>query len=205
MEEDGVEMNFPAAFRTKETAALFLVLIMRLLKDGGRAEIVLPDGFLFGEGVKTRIKKRLLERCNLHTIVRLPNDVFAPYTSISTNLLFFNKGKPTEEIWYFEHPMPDDRKHYSKTKPIEIKEFDLEKSWWYNREENEYAWKVSLEEIKQENYNLDFKNPHESEVKYGNPVKLLANYQQLLGEIAEKRNLLKNELESAIERTIDGF
>lgn len=139
MEEPGVESGFPVAFQTKETADLFLVLIMQLLKDGGRAAIVLPDGSLFGEGVKTRIKERLLETCNLHTIVRLPNGVFAPYTGINTNLLFFEKGKPTEEIWYFEHPLPDGYKQYTKTRPIRIEEFDLEKGWWDEREENEYA------------------------------------------------------------------
>ncbi len=105
MEEDGIEQNFPATIRTKETADLFLVLIMHLMKDGGRGAIVLPDGTLFGEGVKTRIKEELLTQCNLHTIVRLPNGVFAPYTGIKTNLLFFTKGEPTKEIWYYEHPL----------------------------------------------------------------------------------------------------
>ena len=99
--------NFPAQFQTKETADLFLALIVQLLKDGGKGAIVLPDGSLFGEGVKTRLKEHLLERCNLHTIVRLPNGVFAPYTGINTNLLFFTKGEPTKEVWYFEHPLPD--------------------------------------------------------------------------------------------------
>lgn len=138
MEEPGVEQNFPQKFRTKETADLFLVLIMRLLKEGGRAAIVLPDGSLFGEGVKTRIKEQLLDTCNLHTIVRLPNGVFAPYTGINTNLLFFEKGRPTTETWYFEHPLPGDRKQYSKTRPIELKEFELEKAWWPQRQENRH-------------------------------------------------------------------
>ncbi len=160
MEEDGIESNFPANFRTRETADLFLVLVVHLLKDGGRAGIVLPDGFLFGEGVKTRIKEELLEKCNLHTIVRLPNGVFAPYTGINTNLLFFNKGEPTKEIWYSEHPLPEGYKTYNKTKPIRIEEFDLEKAWWENREENQYAWRVSIDEIKGRNYNLDIKNPN---------------------------------------------
>ena len=105
-EEDGIEQNFPATYRTRETADLFLVLIMHLLKDGGRAALVLPDGTLFGEGVKTRIKERLLQECDLHTIVRLPNGVFNPYTGIKTNLLFFTKGRPTQEVWYYEHPYP---------------------------------------------------------------------------------------------------
>ncbi|MCF6093898.1 type I restriction-modification system subunit M [Microaerobacter geothermalis] len=162
IEEDGIQANFPASFRTKETADLFMVLILTLLKDGGRAAVVLPDGFLFGEGVKTRIKEKLLSECNLHTIVRLPNGVFAPYTGIRTNLLFFTKGEPTKEIWYFEHPYPEGQKSYSKTKPIRIEEFDLEKQWWGNRVENEYAWKVTVEEIRSINYNLDVKNPNKS-------------------------------------------
>jgi len=200
MEEDGIESNFPANFRTRETADLFLVLVMSLLKDEGRAGIVLPDGFLFGEGVKTRIKEDLLEKCNLHTIVRLPNGVFAPYTGINTNLLFFTKGEPTKEIWYFEHPLPEGYKTYNKTKPIRIEEFDLEKAWWEDREENQYAWRVPIEEIKKRNYNLDIKNPHQAENNIGNPKKLLAGYRQLLTEIADVRTSLKNELMDALNR-----
>ena len=158
-EEPGVETNFPQTFQAKETADLFLVMIMRLLKDGGRSGVVLPDGFLFGEGVKTRIKEKLLEECNLHTIVRLPNGVFSPYTDIQTNLLFFTKGEPTEEIWYFEHPFPEGYKKYTKTKPIRHEEFELEKAWWNDRIENEYAWKVSVNDIKKRNYNFDINNP----------------------------------------------
>ncbi|KAA9040839.1 N-6 DNA methylase [Ginsengibacter hankyongi] len=168
MEEDGIENNFPSQFRTRETANLFMALVIHLLKDGGRCGLVLPDGFLFGEGVATRIKENLLEKCNLHTIVRLPNGVFAPYTGIKTNLLFFTKGRPTKEVWYFEHPYPDGVKNYNKTKPINIKEFDLERKWWKEREENEYAWRVSVEELKKRDYNFDIKNPHaaEEEQKY---------------------------------------
>ncbi|KGK81785.1 hypothetical protein DP73_21195 [Desulfosporosinus sp. HMP52] len=159
IEEDGIETNFPEKFRTKETADLFMVLLMYLLKDGGRAGIVLPDGFLFGEGVKTAIKEKLLEEFNLHTIVRLPNGVFAPYTNINTNLLFLEKGKPTEEIWYYEHLLPYGYKNYTKTKPIRLEEFNLEKLWWNERVENKSAWRISIKEIKKQNYNLDFKNP----------------------------------------------
>lgn len=160
MEEDGIERNFPASYRTRETADLFLYLIMHILKDGGRCGMILPDGFLFGDGVTARIKEKLLETCNLHTIVKLPNGVFNPYAGIKTNLLFFEKGKPTKDIWYFEHPYPEGYKSYSKTKPIRIQEFDLEKNWWNNREENEYAWKLTIDEIKERNYNLDIKNPN---------------------------------------------
>lgn len=165
IEEDGILINFPQQFQTKETADLFMVLLMYLLKDTGRAAIVLPDGFLFGEGVKTTIKEKLLEEFNLHTIVRLPNGVFSPYTDINTNLLFVEKGRPTKEIWYFEHPLPKGYKKYTKTKPIRYEEFELEKQWWNNRVENEYAWKVSIEEIKKRNYNLDIKNPYQSETE----------------------------------------
>ena len=124
MEEDGIEQNFPSTVRTKETADLFLVLIMHLLKDGGRGAIVLPDGTLFGEGVKTRIKEELLEKCDLHTIVRLPNGVFSPYTGIKTNLLFFTKGEQTKGVWYYDHPYPPGVKNYNKTRPIAISEFE---------------------------------------------------------------------------------
>src|SRR3989339_248930 len=162
-EEDGIEKNFPSEFQTRETADLFLILIMKLLRDEGRCGIVLPDGFLFGEGVKTRIKEKLLSEFNLHTIVRLPNGVFNPYTGIRTNLLFFEKGKPTKEIWYFEHPLPDSYKTYNKGKPINIKEFDLEKEWWNDRENKRFeknCWRVSFENIEKRNFNLDINNPN---------------------------------------------
>jgi len=157
---DGVEMNFPQSFRTTESADLFLILMIRYLKEGGRAAIVLPDGSLTGDGVKQRIRKHFLETCNVHTIVRLPNSVFQPYASVATNLLFFEKGKPTKEIWYWEHKLPEGIKAYSKTKPIRKEEFDTLKQWWNNRVENEQAWKVPIEEIANNGYNLDIKNPH---------------------------------------------
>jgi type I restriction enzyme M protein len=161
VEEDGVELNFPASYRTKETADLFLLLIMQLLKSGGRAAVVLPDGTLFGEGVKTRIKEKLINDCNLHTIVRLPNGVFSPYTGIKTNLLFFEKGSSTKNIWFFDHPLPKERKGrpYTKINPIKYKEFELEKKWWNKRKVNEHAWKVSVKEIVSKGFNLDVKNP----------------------------------------------
>jgi len=201
-EEPGIESGFPQSFQTKETADLFLVLIMRILKEGGRAAVVLPDGSLFGEGVKTRIKERLLETCNLHTIVRLPNGVFSPYTGINTNLLFFTKGEPTEEIWYFEHPLPADRKQYSKTRPIALAEFELEKAWWNNRAESEHAWRVPIDEIKARNYNLDIKNPNVEDPTHGDPVKLLAHYRRLQDEIAAARDALRDELAAALEGSV---
>ena len=198
MEEDGIEMNFPASYRTRETADLFLLLIMHLLKPGGRAGIVLPDGTLFGEGVKTRIKEKLLKECNLHTIVRLPNGVFNPYTGIKTNLLFFEKGTPTKEVWYFEHPYPEGYKSYSKTKPIRIAEFDREKKWWTKREESEHAWRVSVEQIAASGFNLDIKNPNTPDDGPGDPDVLLAQYRQLQVEVAEVREQLRLELMDAL-------
>jgi type I restriction enzyme M protein len=160
---DGMETNFPTNFRTKESADLFLILMIQYLKDGGRAGIVLPDGSLTGDGVKQRIRQKLLEDCNLHTIVRLPNSVFQPYASVATNLLFFTKGTPTKEVWYYEHKLPEGQKAYSKTKPIQMSEFDTLKSWWEERSESEVAWKVDIETIKNNGYNLDIKNPHKVE------------------------------------------
>jgi type I restriction enzyme M protein len=129
-EEDGIESNFPQHFRTRETADLFLALIIRLLKPGGRAAVVLPDGSLFGEGVKTRLKEHLMEECNLHTIVRLPNSVFRPYASIGTNLLFFEKGAPTQDIWFWEHQVPEGQKAYSMTRPIRLEHLADCAAWW---------------------------------------------------------------------------
>ena len=142
---EGMETNFPAKYRTKESADLFLVLIIAYLKEQGKAGIVLPDGSLTGDGVKARIREKLLTECNLHTIIRLPNSVFQPYASVATNLLFFTKGEATKKIWYYEHKLPEGQKSYSKTKPIRIEEFEEIKKWWYNREENEQAWQVDIE------------------------------------------------------------
>ncbi len=154
---DGIETNYPLNYRTTESADLFLLLMIRLLKTDGRAAIVLPDGSLTGDGVKARIRQHWLEQCNLHTVVRLPNSVFQPYASVATNLLFFTKGKPTQEIWYWQHQLPEGVKAYSKTKPIQKSEFENLKAWWKTRVENEQAWKVSIEDLQATNYNLDIK------------------------------------------------
>ncbi len=198
MEEDGIENNFPANFRTRETADLFLVLIMHLLKDGGRAAVVLPDGTLFGEGIKTRIKEQLLETCNLHTVVRLPNGVFNPYTGIKTNLLFFTKGQSTADVWFYEHPYPPGVKSYNKTRPMRLEEFEAEKAWWNNRVENERAWKVSAAEIRARNYNLDIRNPHSPDAVSHDPDELLADYAALQVKIGETRAKLKGVLSAAL-------
>jgi len=163
---DGVETNYPQNFRTTESADLFLMLMVRYLKDGGRAGIVLPDGSLTGDGVKQRIRQHLLENCNLHTIVRLPNSVFQPYASSATNMLFFEKGKPTKEIWYWEHQLPEGVKAYNKTKPIQKSEFDGLKKWWKKRKESDQAWKVGIKDLVANGYNLDIKNPHVVETEH---------------------------------------
>ena len=207
MEEDGIENNFPRKYQTRETADLFMALIMHLLKhDTGRAAVVLPDGFLFGEGTKTNLKRELLEEFNLHTIVRLPKGVFAPYTSIATNVLFFEKGEPTKDVWFFEHPYPDGYKSYSRSKPLDIKEFDLEKSWWggtgtngrKGRKTTENAWKISAADFKARNYNLDCKNPHAVEVNHRDPADLMAEYQEISRQLTKAQNALKAELMQAL-------
>ena len=197
-EENGIENNFPAEFRTRETADLFLVLVMELLKDGGRAAIVLPDGTLFGEGIKTRIKKKLVEECNLHTIVRLPKSVFAPYTNIATNVLFLTKGEPTKHVWYYEHPMPQGVKAYNKTNPMLGTEFDVEKAWWEKRKETEQAWKVPIKDIIERNYNLDIKNPNTPAETYDDPQDLLSAHAVAVKNVDEIQSRLKTILEESI-------
>lgn len=212
-EEDGIEKNFPAETQTRETADLFLQLIIEVLKDGGRAAVVLPDGTLFGEGVKTKIKKLLLDSCNLHTLVRLPNSVFAPYTSIKTNILFFEKGTPTKETWYYEVPLPEGVKAFNKTKPMKLEDFAACAEWWgegkkqsvkakrKNREENQYAWKVSIDDIVARNYNLDIKNPHVVEQISHDPDELLKQYAEQQKHIQSLRDQLKSILSDALSGT----
>ncbi|WP_281492558.1 N-6 DNA methylase [Leptospira bourretii] len=174
---------------------------MHLLKhDTGRAAVVLPDGFLFGEGTKTNLKRELLEEFNLHTIVRLPKGVFSPYTGINTNLLFFEKGGPTKQVWFFEHPYPPGYKSYSRSKPLTIGEFDLEKKWWNKRKETEFAWKVSAKDIVSRNYNLDFKNPHVVDVVHRDPEELTKEYEEVSKELNQVRDKLKQELMKALTR-----
>ena len=204
-EEDGIESNFPAHFRTKETADLFLALIVRLLKPGGRAAVVLPDGSLFGEGVKTRLKEHLMEECNLHTIVRLPNSVFKPYASIGTNLLFFEKGEPTRETWFYEHLVPEDRKAYSMTRPIKLEHLQPCMDWWggptrKGRKATPRAWKVAADEVAARGWNLDVKNPHAAEADHGDPEELLAKLAEAEAETAALRERLRAMLGEALER-----
>ncbi len=189
------ENNFPQTYRTKESADLFLILMIHLLKDGGRAAIVLPDGSLTGDGVKERIRKKLLEDCNLHTIVRLPNSVFKPYATVATNLLFFEKGKSTKEIWYYQHTYPIGVKSYSKTNPLKLQDFKEMKSWWNNREENDHAWLVSIEDIVNRHWDLDIKNPNQH---FDLPQKTAIGY------LTELKDDLQ-EVHSEINEIFDSF
>jgi type I restriction enzyme M protein len=161
-EERGILSNFPEDKQASETALLFLQLIMRKLRrppKPGRAGVVVPNGILFGDGVCARIKEELLKEFNLHTIVRLPNGVFAPYTGIPTNLMFFDRSGPTKDVWYYEQPLPEGRKNYTKTQPIQFEEFSDCIAWWHKRKENDHAWKVPASEILKNGCNLDTKNP----------------------------------------------
>jgi type I restriction enzyme M protein len=182
-EEKGILNNFPEDKKTAETTLLFLQLIMRKLKrkvvagKGGRAAIVLPNGALFADGIAARIKKQLVDDFNVHTIIRLGDGVFAPYTDIPSNLIFFEEGTKTKDIWYYEILPPDERKKYTKTKPVQYEEFEELKKWWNNREENDNAWKVKVASLIKTNeqdtcydLNLDVKNPNrKSDLEYKEP------------------------------------
>ncbi|HRN86693.1 MAG TPA: class I SAM-dependent DNA methyltransferase [Candidatus Dojkabacteria bacterium] len=163
IEQDMIKKGFPTQFQTSETADLFLIMIIELLKSGGKAGIVLPDGSLTGDGVKARIREKLITDCNLHTIVRLPNSVFAPYATVATNLLFFTKGESTKEVWYYEHTLPEGQKSYSKTKTINFEEFKPIQEWWIDRKESEVSWKVTIDDLQETGFNLDIKNPNKKE------------------------------------------
>ncbi len=169
-EEAGIQLNFPASTRASETALLFMQFIMRSLKPGGRCGVVVPNGFMFGDGVSARIKAQLLRDFNLHTIIRLPKGVFSPYTNIETNLLFFDRTQPTVDIWFYEQLHPEGVKNYTKTRPMQFEEFQPILDWWDNRVENERAWKVRAADVIQTNgsgdvasVNLDIKNPSRKE------------------------------------------
>ncbi len=198
-EERGILSNFPEDKQTADTALLFLQLIMRKLRrsvggsKGGRCGMVVPNGVLFGDGISARIKEELLKEFNLHTIVRLPNGVFAPYTSIPTNLLFFDRTRPTKTIWYYEQPLPEGRKNYTKTAPIQFEEFAGCIAWWGKRNENERAWKVRVADVLKYDgdgnllsVNLDIKNPTAKEdITHLPPEQLAESILQKEQRIAE--------------------
>jgi len=196
VEEVGIQINFPTEFRTSETADLFMTLIMYRLKETGRVGVILPDGFLFGnDNAKIAIKEKLLSEFNLHTIVRVPSGVFAPYTSIATNILFFDKTKSTEKIDYYQVPLPEGIKNgFTKTRPFKTEHLQGVKDWWNNRDKEDInAYSVTIEEIKKANYNLDFKNPNlNKEEKQYSLNELLnimdtksKNINRLIGQLSE--------------------
>jgi type I restriction enzyme M protein len=201
-EEKGIQGNFPEDRQTSETALLFLQLIMRKLKRQptssgrpARAAVVVPNGTLFGDGVCARIKEELLKEFNLHTIVRLPEGVFAPYTNIASNLLFFERSGPTETIWYYELPLPEGRKKYSKTAPLQFEEFAPALAWWSAREEGPQAWQVSAADIAASGYNLDRKSPNAKVgLEHADPKDLIAS---MRGHETEVMRLL-SEIETLV-------
>lgn len=183
-EEKSIQANFPADKQTAETAWLFLQLVVRQLKDGGRCGIVVPNGILFGDGVGARIKQQLLTECNLHTVVRLPDGVFEPYTPIPSNLLFFEKTGRTKEVWFYELPPPEGRKKYTKTKPMRFEEFARCQAWWTDRTEDEHAWRVPIADIEDKGWSLDLRNPHGPEdLAHRPPGELFDELVQLEREI----------------------
>jgi type I restriction enzyme M protein len=205
-EERGILGNFPEDKQTTETALLFLQLIMRKLRRApkpGRAGIVVPNGTLFGDGVCARIKEELLKEFNLHTIVRLPNGVFAPYAGIPRNLLFFDRSGPTKEIWYYEQPLPQERNNYTKTQPMTYEELEPALAWWKNREKNERAWKAKVNDVlkygEQGNLisvNLDLKNPNtKQELEHLPPEQLVDNISKKEQRITE----ILAEIKSALQ------
>ena len=212
-EERGILSNFPEDKKTAETALLFLQMIMRKLRrpvggaKPGRCGMVVPNGTLFGDGVCARIKEELLKDFNLHTIVRLPNGVFAPYTSIPTNLLFFDRTGPTKDIWYYEHPLPEGRKTYTKTKPLQFEEFEPLLKWWKKREENEQAWKVKAGDVLKYDEagalvsaNLDIKNPNaKEELEHLPPEELAESILKKEHRIAELMGEIKEALTQAVQ------
>ncbi|MGI6153576.1 MAG: type I restriction-modification system subunit M [Christensenellaceae bacterium] len=192
-EEKAISQSVSMELRNSETADLFLVHIMALLKDGGRCGLVLPDGFLFGGGVKSAIKKKLIEENDLHTIVRLPKDVFAPYTNINTNLLFFTKGRPTKGVWFYRLEMPEGYKHFSKTRPMRDEHFDSVNDWWNNRTESEVSQYVLAEDIAANDYNLDLCGfPHDT-------VEILPP-EEFISQYLNEKSVITARIEDILER-----
>lgn len=204
-EKKTVQNNFPVDLRSSETADLFMSVIMYRLKQNGRAAVILPDGFLFGtDNIKVSIKRKLLEEFNLHTIIRLPNDVFAPYTNITTNILFFDKTGSTKETWFYRVDMPEGYKHFSKTKPMKLEHFNDTIEWWNNRQAIEIdgfdkSRLYTIDEIIENSYNLDLcEFPHEEEVILP-PDELIANYQKERAELEAKIDATLAEIKKLLD------
>jgi len=186
IEEAGIRNNFPSKFQTSETADLFMYMIYRRLREGGRAGVVLPDSFLSGDGVKGRLKELMISKCNLHTVVRLPAGVFAPYSGVRTSLIFFNKGEQTKDIWFYELPLPDGMNQYTKGTPIAHQEFEPVKEWWDDRKQNDNAWKVPAQKVIDKNYDLHIPNPSKlNNHEIVDKDELLVQASELSGEIKD--------------------
>lgn len=203
-ELDTIKNNFPAELRSSETADLFMAVIMYRLKENGRVGVILPDGFLFGEGVKTRLKEKLVEEFNLHTIIRLPHSVFAPYTGIHTNILFFDKTKKTEQTWFYRLDMPEGYKNFSKTKPMKSEHFNPVREWWTSREEilegNFYKAKsFTPSELADLNYNFDQCGFPKEEEEILEPLELIQNYQQERASLNQKIDTVLAEILELLE------
>ena len=203
-ELDTIKNNFPAELRSSETADLFMAVIMYRLKENGRVGVILPDGFLFGEGVKTRLKEKLVEEFNLHTIIRLPHSVFAPYTGIHTNILFFDKTKKTEQTWFYRLDMPEGYKNFSKTKPMKSEHFNPVREWWTSREEilegNFYKAKsFTPSELADLNYNFDQCGFPKEEEEILEPLELIQNYQQERAALNQKIDAVLEDILELLE------
>ncbi|ASK61593.1 N-6 DNA methylase [Virgibacillus dakarensis] len=198
-EKESVKVNFPMELRSSETADLFMNVIMYRLKKNGRAAVILPDGFLFGtDNAKFNIKKKLFNDFNVHTVIRMPHSVFAPYTSIRTNILFFDNTEPTKETWFYRLDMPEGYKNFSKTRPMKLEHFNDAINWWDNREEIEMdgfpkAKKVSIGEIEEKNYNIDLCGFPQAEEVILEPMDLIQEYQ-------EKRASLNAEIDHVLRQ-----
>ena len=206
-EKKDVQNHFPDDIASSETADLFMAVIMARLKKNGRAAVVLPDGFLFGtDNAKINLKKNLLEKFNLHTVIRLPASVFAPYTSITTNILFFDNNKPTEETWFYRMDMPEGYKHFSKTKPILLEHFKVVEEWWNNREEivvDEFpkAKKFTAKELSEDlGYNFDQCGVPHIEEEILLPMDLINQYQEKRASLNAKIDSVLAEITSILER-----
>jgi type I restriction enzyme M protein len=201
-EQQSVLSNFPTAYRLTETADLFMTVIHTSLRTGGRAAVIYPASPPPSDGKKRNLRKRLVEECNLHTIVQLPNSTFKPYATISTNILFFEKGPQTEHLWFYQHTVPDGQKHYSKSKPIKSEHLNGVREWWFDRQESEIAWRVSIEEIENSNYNIfNWKNPNIPEETFEDADILLNRYAEQDSSVIHSKTSLVNVLQNCIDAT----
>ena len=203
-ELDAIKNNFPTDLRSSETADLFMAVIMYRLKQDGRVGVILPDGFLFGKGVKNTLKKKLIEEFNLHTIIRLPHSVFAPYTSIHTNILFFDKTKKTEDTWFYRLDMPEGYKNFSKTKPMKSEHFNPVREWWTNREEImegnfPKAKKFTPAELTELDYNFDQCGFPQEEEEILEPTELITRYNTERKELNDKIDSVLAEIMQMLE------